>query len=71
MQKKLLEGLDISKINTPAYVLETEKLEENLRTLKRVEEESGAKILLALKGFSMYSAFPIVKNTSGARLRAA
>ncbi len=65
MQKKLLEGLDISKINTPAYVLETEKLEENLRTLKRVEEESGAKILLALKGFSMYSAFPIVKKYLG------
>ncbi len=59
---EFLEGLNLQEINTPAYVLELNKLEDNLRLLKRVEEESGAQILLALKGFSMYSVFGLVSK---------
>lgn len=62
MDEKFLDGLDLEKIHTPAYILESQKLEKNLKLLKRVEDESGAKILLALKGFSMYSSFYIVKK---------
>ena len=62
MQNEYLKGLDLSKIETPAYILETQKLKKNLKLLREVEEKSGAKILLALKGFSMYSVFPIISK---------
>jgi len=46
-------------------VVELAKLEANLKLLKRVQDESGAKILLALKGFSMYGVFNLVKKYLG------
>lgn len=49
-------------IPSPCYVLEEDKLIRNLELMKRVQDESGASIILALKGFSMWSAFPIVRN---------
>ncbi len=58
----LPEGLNLKRIETPAYIVELDKLEENLKTLKALEAASGAKVLLALKAFSMYSTFPIVKK---------
>lgn len=45
-----------------AYVLEEEKLIRNLNILKDVQEKSGAKILMALKAFSMYHTFPLLKK---------
>jgi carboxynorspermidine decarboxylase len=50
----------IKSINTPAYVVDERLLRKNLETLDYVQESTGCKILLALKGFSMYSVFPIV-----------
>ncbi len=52
--------IDLSVIPTPCYVCEEEKLERNLQILDRVQYESGAKILLALKGFAMWSTFDLV-----------
>ncbi len=49
-------------IPSPCYVLEEEKLIKNLELMKRVQEASGARIILALKGFSMWSCFDIVKQ---------
>ncbi|NDV90257.1 carboxynorspermidine decarboxylase [Alteromonas sp. 345S023] len=49
-------------IPSPCYVLEEAKLIKNLTLMKRVQEESGARIILALKGFSMWSCFDIVKQ---------
>lgn len=45
-----------------AYVLEEEKLIRNLTILKNVQEKSGANILMALKAFSMYHVFPLIKQ---------
>jgi len=50
------------EIPSPCYVLEEAKLIQNLELMKRVQAESGASIILALKGFSMWSAFPTVKK---------
>ncbi len=50
-------ALDINKIHTPCYVCEEKLLQKNLDLLNLVQVESGAKILLALKGFSMWSTF--------------
>ncbi len=48
------------KLKTPIYICEEELLEKNLKLLKYVQDQSGAKILLALKGFAMYSTFDLV-----------
>jgi carboxynorspermidine decarboxylase len=42
----------LDQIPTPCYVCEEELLEENLKILQSIQEKSGAKILLALKGFA-------------------
>ncbi|HLP42151.1 MAG TPA: carboxynorspermidine decarboxylase [Fibrobacteria bacterium] len=54
--------LDIAQVPTPAYVLEEALLKRNLALLDRVQKESGAKIILALKGFAFWSAFPWVRE---------
>jgi carboxynorspermidine decarboxylase len=47
---------------SPCFVLEESLLRKNLELIDSVQKASGAQIILALKGFSMYSAFPIVKE---------
>lgn len=47
-------------IPSPCYVCEEAKLEANLKLMERVQQESGVDIILALKGFSMWSTFPLV-----------
>ncbi len=49
-------------IQTPAFVLEEEKLIKNLKLLSSVEQQSGAKVLMALKAFSMHQAFPLIRE---------
>ena len=49
-------------ISTPAYVCEEALLEKNLQLLDYVQKKSGAKIILALKGFAMWSTFPLVSK---------
>ncbi|AJC93687.1 carboxynorspermidine decarboxylase [Campylobacter volucris] len=45
---------------TPAYVIEEDKLRKNCELLVKVGEKSGAKILLALKGFAFSGTMGIV-----------
>lgn len=49
-------------IPSPCYVCDEALLERNLKLMKRVQDESGADIILALKGFSMWSTFPLVRD---------
>ena len=51
-----------SSIPSPCYVCDEAALERNLKLMQRVQEESGAQIILALKGFSMWSTFPLVRQ---------
>ena len=52
----------LDKIKTPCYVCEEELLEENLKLLEYVGKQSGAKVLLALKGFAFSASFDLVKK---------
>ncbi|MEK5494300.1 carboxynorspermidine decarboxylase [Paenibacillus sp. FSL R7-0297] len=52
--------IDISSLPSPAYLVDERLLTKNLETLNYVQERSGAKILLAQKGFSMHSMYPLV-----------
>ncbi len=49
-----------TKFQTPAYILEEDKLRRNCEILANVGEKSGAKVLLALKGFAFSGAMKIV-----------
>ena len=51
---------DLTRVNSPAFVVDAAKLRDNLRVLADVGERSGAKVLAALKAFSMWSTAPIV-----------
>jgi len=50
----------LSSVKTPAYVVDKRLLRKNLELLASVQQRSGCKILLALKGFSMHSLFPMI-----------
>lgn len=52
----------MSKIDTPVYVCQERLLRENLMLLEDVQNRSGAKIILALKGFAMWSTFDLVSK---------
>ncbi len=54
---------DISRLETPAFVCDLGALQDNLKLLERVQAEAGCKILLALKGFAMWSTFGLVKQS--------
>ena len=49
-------------LKTPYYLCEEELLERNLKILDYVQEKSGAKVILALKGFAMWSTFELVSK---------
>jgi len=62
-----LIGIDIPKIlelaPSPAYVVDLGRLRHNLAILDEVQRRSGAKILMALKAFAMWSVFPLIRDT--------
>jgi len=49
-----------ANIQTPSYIIDEAVLEENLRLLKKIKKQTGCKILLALKAFSLRAAFPLI-----------
>ncbi len=54
--------MDFSKIKSPAYVLDEKLLRRNLELMERVRLEADVQIIVAFKGFSMWSAFPMVRQ---------
>ncbi len=52
----------IGRLRTPCYVLDTALLKRNLQILARIQERTGCKILLALKGFAFWNVFPLMRN---------
>ena len=47
---------------TPAFVIDVAALERNLAVLGEVKRRTGCRILLALKAFSMFSVFPLLRR---------
>ena len=52
--------MDYSLIPSPCYVLDEERLVDNLEILSKVQKEGNAKVICALKGFSFWKTFPLV-----------
>ena len=53
----------LDRLPSPCWVLEEEKLEANLEILHEIKKRSGAKILLALKGYALWHTFDLVSRT--------
>jgi len=56
-------NINISTIQTPAYIIDRGALKRNLAILDTVQKRTGCRILLALKGFAMWSLFPVIRET--------
>lgn len=54
--------LDLSRLPSPCFVVDEVAVERNLRILHHVQTASGAKVLAALKAFSMWSLAPLTAN---------
>ena len=54
--------INYSIVRSPSYVLEESLLRKNLERLRSVQQRAGVDIILAFKGFAMWSAFPLVRQ---------
>ncbi len=52
---------ELDHIPSPCFVLEEEKLRINLEILNLVKQEAGVDIICALKGYAMWSTFPLIR----------
>jgi carboxynorspermidine decarboxylase len=55
-------GFDPYSVPSPCYVCDRGKLADNLAVLAEVQKRAGCRILLALKGFAMFSLFPQIRE---------
>lgn len=54
--------MKIEELKTPVYLVDEKKLEENLQILAEVQQNTGCRILLAQKAFSMYKVYPLIRK---------
>lgn len=52
----------LKSVETPCFVVFEDKLKANLAVLDSVQKRTGCKILLALKAFSMFRTFPLIRQ---------
>ena len=50
------------QLHTPCYVIDRDRLEENLKVLRGVMDRTGCRILLAQKAFSCYAVYPLISQ---------
>ena len=62
IKSKSFTTFDASRTPSPCFVVDEVAIEDNLKILKRVQDESGAKILMALKAFSMFNLAPLISS---------
>jgi carboxynorspermidine decarboxylase len=55
-------NIDWRTVEAPAFVIDLQALRKNCELLRQVQEQSGAKILLALKGFAAWSTFGLINQ---------
>lgn len=55
-------NLDLSRVPSPCFVIDQAKVEQNLSVLADVADRSGAKVLSALKAFSLPALAPLVSK---------
>lgn len=56
---------NLGRLPSPCFVVDEELLERNAALLDSIQQRTGVKILLALKGFAMWSLFPLLSRAGG------
>lgn len=54
--------LPIKELPSPCFIVDESRLAANAQILGNVAKRSGAKVLLALKGYAMFSTFPVLQH---------
>lgn len=62
MDRSYLQKLNPERLPSPCFVVDEAKLADNAAILDSVQKRTGAKILLALKGFATFSTFPVLNG---------
>ncbi|MCP5204670.1 MAG: carboxynorspermidine decarboxylase [Pseudomonadales bacterium] len=62
MQFTDFSKLDLGRLPSPCFVVDEVAVERNLRILRQVADASGARVLAALKAFSMWRLAPLVSR---------
>ena len=60
--RQTFSRFDATRVPSPCFVVDVAAVEANLQILNRVQRESGAKVLAALKAFSCWSLAPLFKQ---------
>jgi carboxynorspermidine decarboxylase len=61
-RKDMLNERALMTIPSPCYVIDEQAIEGNCRILHKVQQMTGCKILLAIKGFALFSLFPTIRR---------
>ena len=62
MDFESLFDIPIDDLHTPCYLTDARLLQKNTALLKQIQQRTGRKILLAQKAFSMFSAYPLIRD---------
>lgn len=62
MERPYLVNFDMKQVPSPCFVVDQGAIERNLQILASVQDRTGCRILLALKGFAMTSLFPLIRR---------
>lgn len=62
MDFESLFDIPIDDLRTPCYLTDARLLQKNTALLKQIQQRTGCKILLAQKAFSMFSAYPLIRD---------
>ena len=57
-----IADIDLQDLPTPCYILDQAAFVHNLEILDLVQDRTGCKILLALKGFAAFCLFPLIRQ---------
>ncbi|SFV63279.1 Carboxynorspermidine decarboxylase, putative [hydrothermal vent metagenome] len=58
----MIDGDILAKLPSPAWLLEESLLDKNIDILESLQQKSGAKILLALKGYALWRSFATIRD---------
>ncbi|UCE80695.1 MAG: carboxynorspermidine decarboxylase [Methanobacteriota archaeon] len=61
-RKNRFDESEFAEVPSPCYVIDELAIEENCRILGNVQELTGCKILMALKGFTVPDLFPLISR---------
>ncbi len=52
----------MNDFETPCFVVDSDRLRQNAAILRDIRERASCQVLLALKGFAMWGAFPLIRE---------